>query len=226
MGDDIGYAHMSSFGGPANTPTFDQLAKQGLRFNNFHTTAVCAASRAALLTGRNAHSVGLGSVPESSVGFPGYNAVVPRSAATVFEILKQNGYGTAWIGKTHLTPMHEITAAGPFERWPVGMGAEYFYGFFGPGVSQWHPPLWENTTPIHPPETVAEGYHLETDMADKTIAWIQRQKTIHPEKPWMVYYAPNGHKAPIGVPTSSSKNTRASSTTAMTNSGSESWRDR
>ena len=200
MGDDIGYAHMSAFGGPANTPVFDRVAKQGLRFTNFHTTPVCAASRAALLTGRNGHSVGMGNVPETSTGFPGYNASIPRSAATVLEILKQNGYGTAWIGKTHLTPLHEITPAGPFDRWPTGMGAEYLYGFFGAGVSQWHPPLWENTTPVRAPKTPEEGYHLEADMADKTVAWIQRQKSIHPEKPWIAYYAPNGHKAPIGVP--------------------------
>ena len=200
MGDDIGYAHMSSFGGPANTPTFDRLAKQGLRFNNFHTTAVCSASRAALLTGRNAHSVGMGSTPEGSLPYPGYHAHIQRNAATVLETLRLNGYGTAWIGKTHLTPMHEITAAGPFDRWPSGMGAEYFYGFFGPGVSQWYPPLWENTMPIKAPKSPEEGYHLEADMADQTIAFIQRQKSMHPEKPWIAYYAPNGHKPPIGVP--------------------------
>ena len=200
MGDDIGYGHMSAFGGPANTPNFDRLAKQGLSFTNFHTTAVCSASRAALLTGRNAHAVGMGGVPETAVGFPGYNAVIPRSAATVFEILRQNGYGTAWIGKTHLTPLHEINSAGPFDRWPSGMGAEYFYGFFGAGVSQWYPPLWENTTPLRAPKTPEQGYHLEADMADKTVGWIQRQKSIHPEKPWMAYYAPNGHKPPVGVP--------------------------
>jgi len=200
MGDDIGYAHVSAFGGPANTPTFDRLAKGGLRFTNFHTTAVCSASRAALITGRNSHSVGMGSTPEGSLPYPGYHAHIQRNAATVLEILRLNGYGTAWIGKTHLTPMHEITAAGPFDRWPVGMGAEYFYGFFGPGVSQWYPPLWENTTPIKAPKTPAEGYHLEADMADQTIAFIQRQKSMHPEKPWIAYYAPNGHKPPIGVP--------------------------
>jgi len=200
MGDDIGYAHMSAFGGPANTPVFDRLAKQGLSFTNFHTTAVCSASRAALLTGRNAHSVGMGSTPEGSLAFPGYHASIPRSAATVLEILRQNGYGTAWVGKTHLTPMHEITAAGPFDRWPRGMGAEYFYGFFGPGVSQWYPPLWENTTPLRAAKTPYQGYHLEADMADKTIAFIQRQKSMHPEKPWIAYYAPNGHKPPVGVP--------------------------
>lgn len=200
MGDDIGYAHMSAFGGPANTPVFDRLSAQGLRFSNFHTTPVCSASRAALLTGRNAHSVGMGFVPEGAVGFPGYNATIQRSSATVFEILRQNGYGTAWIGKTHLTPLHETSSAGPFDRWPIGMGAEYFYGFFGAGVSQWYPPLWENTTPLRAQKTPEQGYHLEADMADRTIGWIERQKSIYPEKPWMVYYAPNGHKPPVGVP--------------------------
>jgi len=200
MGDDLGYGHMSAFGGPANTPTFDRLAKQGLSFTNFHTTAVCAASRAALLTGRNAHAVGMGGVPETAVGFPGYNSIIPRSAATVFELLRLNGYGTAWVGKTHLTPLHEISSAGPFDRWPTGMGAEYFYGFFGAGVSQWYPPLWENTTPLRAPKTPEQGYHLEADMADKTVGWIQRQKSIHPGKPWMAYYAPTAHKPPVGVP--------------------------
>ncbi|HEX8782977.1 MAG TPA: arylsulfatase, partial [Steroidobacteraceae bacterium] len=200
VGDDIGYAHMSAFGGPANTPTFDRLAQQGLRFTNFHTTAICSASRAALITGRNAHSVGMGATPEVAVGFPGYNATIPRSKATIFEILLQNGYATAWIGKTHVTPIEEITPAGPFEHWPLGLGAEYSYHFFGAGVSQWYPPVWENTTPVWPPKTPQEGYILEADMADKTIAWIELQKSIDPEKPWIVHYTPNGHKPPIGVP--------------------------
>ena len=200
MGDDIGYGHMSAFGGPANTPTFDRLAARGLIYSNFHTTAVCAASRAALLTGRNSHKVAMGGVPEISTGFPGYNGNIPRSAATVLEILRYNGYGTAWIGKTHLTPIHEITVAGPFDRWPRGMGTDYFYGFFGPGVSQWHPPLWENSTPLQAPATPEEGYHLESDMADKTVTWITRQKSIHPDRPWVAYYAPSCHKPPVGVP--------------------------
>lgn len=200
MGDDIGYGHMSSFGGPADTPVFDRLAQQGLRFTNFHTTPVCAASRAAILTGRNPHSVGMGAIPEASIGFPGYNAVIPRSAATMLEILRQNGYGTAVVGKYHNTPIDETTSAGPFDRWPIGMGAEYFYGLFGPGVSQWYPPLWENTTPVRAPKTPEEGYHLEADMADKTIGWIQRQRSIHPDKPWIAYYAPSAHKPPVGVP--------------------------
>lgn len=200
MGDDIGYASMSAFGGPANTPNFDAVAKAGLTYTNFHTTAVCAASRAALLTGRNAHNVGMGTVPETAVGFPGYTSIVPKSAGTVFEILKQNGWGTSWFGKTHLTPLYEISSAGPFDRWPNGMGAEYFYGFFGAGVSQWYPPLWENTTPMRADKTPEEGYHLENDMTNKAIGWIERQKSIHPDKPWFTYFAPNGHKPPVGVP--------------------------
>lgn len=161
MGDDIGFGHVSAFGGPAYTPIFDQLAEQGLIYTNFHTTAICAASRAALITGRNGHSVGMGVIPESSAGFPGYSTSIPRSASTIFETLRHNGYGTAWIGKTHLTPIHEITPVGPFDRWPNGMGAEYSYGFFGPGVSQWYPPIWENTTPIRPPKTPEQGYPLK-----------------------------------------------------------------
>ncbi|MFQ5546626.1 MAG: sulfatase-like hydrolase/transferase, partial [Acidiferrobacterales bacterium] len=200
MGDDIGFGHVSAFGGPANTPTLDRLAQQGLMYTNFHTTAICAASRAALLTGRNSHSVGMGVIPEAPAGFPGYSSFIPRSAATVLEILRHNGYSTAWIGKTHLTPIREITPAGPFDRWPNGLGAEYSYGFFGPGVSQWYPPVWENTTPVRPPKTPEQGYHLEADSADKTIDWIRRQESIHPDKPWIVYYAPSGHKPPIGVP--------------------------
>ncbi len=142
----------------------------------------------------------MGSVPETAVGFPGYTSIVPKSAGTVFEILKQNGWGTSWFGKTHLTPLYEISSAGPFDRWPNGMGAEYFYGFFGAGVSQWYPPLWENTTPMRADKTPEEGYHLENDMTNKAISWIERQKSIHPDKPWFTYFAPNGHKPPVGVP--------------------------
>ena len=199
MGDDIGFGHMGSFGGPAETPNFDTIASQGLRFNNFHMTPVCAASRAALITGRNAHSVGMGMVPEFAAGYPGYNASYPRSAADVLQILRLNGYGTAWIGKSDSTPIHEITTAGPFTRWPT-RGADYFYGFFGPGVSQWYPPLWENTRPVRPPKTPDEGYIFEEDMADKAIGFIQQNKTIHPDRPWVMYYAPAGHKPPIAAP--------------------------
>ncbi|MGI9284583.1 MAG: arylsulfatase [Pseudomonadales bacterium] len=199
MGDDIGFGHMGSFGGPAETPNFDRIAEQGLRFNNFHMTPVCAASRAALITGRNAHTVGMGMVPEFAAGFPGYNATYPQSTADVLQILRLNGYGTAWIGKSDSTPIHETTTAGPFTRWPT-RGADYFYGFFGPGVSQWYPPLWENTRPVRPPKTPEEGYIFEADMADKAIGFIQQNKTIHPDRPWVMYYAPAGHKPPIAAP--------------------------
>ena len=201
MGDDIGYAHMSAFGGPANTPTFDRLAKQGLRFTNFHTTAVCSASRAALLTGRNAHSVGMGSTPEGS--HRRSRDTTPASRAAPPPCSKSCGRtGTAPPGSARPTSP-PCTKSRPQDRSTGGrrgMGAEYFYGFFGPGVSQWYPPLWENTTPIRAPKTPEEGYHLEADMADQTVAFIQRQKSMHPEKPWIAYYAPNGHKPPIGVP--------------------------
>ena len=201
MGDDIGYGHMGAFGGPARYADVRPAGEAGAELHQLPHHGRCARRRVPLCSpGATPIPSAWACIPEASVGFPGYNAIIPRSAATVLEILRQNGYGTAWIGKTHLTPLHEITVAGPFDRWPSGMGAEYFYGFFGAGVSQWHPPLWENTTPMEAPKTPEEGYHLEADMADKTIAWIERQKSIHPEKPWIAYYAPNGHKPPVGVP--------------------------
>jgi arylsulfatase A-like enzyme len=199
LGDDIGFGHMSAFGGPANTPVFDRIAKSGLRYTDFHTTPVCAASRAALLTGRNGHSVGMGTLEETAAGFPGYNGISPPSAANVLEILRMNGYGTAWIGKADFTPINEITTAGPFDRWPT-RGAEYFYGFFGPGVSQWYPPLWRNHTPVRPPRSPEEGYIFDADMADEAIGFIRRLKSIHPDKPWILYYAPSSAKPPVAAP--------------------------
>ena len=129
-------ASQAPFGGPVNTPTLERLARQGLRYNHFHTNAVCAASRAALLTGRNAHSVGMGFTPETASGYPGYNAIIPKSAATVGEILRQNGYATAWFGKSHLTPVYEITPAGPFDRWPTSFGFDYYYGSSAPAPTE------------------------------------------------------------------------------------------
>ncbi len=190
---------MSAFGGPVNTPVFDRIAKSGLRFTDFHTHAICAASRAALLTGRNGHSVGFGCLPETAVGFSGYNTIHPPKAADVLEILRMNGYGTAWIGKSDFTPSWEVTMAGPFDHWPT-KGAEYFYGFFGPGVSQWYTPLWRNHTPVWPPKTPEEGYIFDDDMANEAIGWIDQQKSIHPDKPWILYYAPTSAKAPVAAP--------------------------
>ena len=202
MGDDVGFGQPSTFGGPVNTPTLDRLANEGLRYNYFHTNAVCAASRAALLTGRNAHSVGMGFTPEMASDHPSYNAIIPKSAATVGEILRQNGYATAWFGKSHLTPVYEITPVGPFDRWPTSFGFDYFYGFFGAGANSWYTPIWENTTPVRPAKTPDEGYHFEADMADKAIRWIQQQQTVYPEKPWFAYWAPAAHKPPVAAPKS------------------------
>ena len=228
MGDDIGYGHMSAFGGPANTPTFDRLAKQGLTLHQLphHGRVRGVARRVAHRAQRPCRRHGQPSRRRRS-GSRATTPVIPRSAATVLEILRQNGYGTAWIGKTHLTPMHEITSAGPFDRWPSGMGAEYFYGFFGPGVSQWYPPLWENTTPMQAPKTPEEGYHLEADMADKTIAWIQRQK-IDPSRQAVdrLLRPERAQAAGRRARASSSRSTGASSTTATTSSATASWRGR
>ena len=199
IGDDLGFGTPSAFGGPVNTPVFDRIAKQGLRYTDFHTTAVCAASRAAFLTGRNSHSVGYGSIPDVAAGFPGYNCMIPPSAAGVLEILRMNGYGTAWIGKADNTPLVEVSPAGPFDRWPT-KGAEYFYGFFGAGVTQYYTPLWRNHTPVRPPKTPEEGYFFDDDMANEAIGWIQRQKSIHPDKPWIMYYAPSSAKPPVAAP--------------------------
>ena len=199
LGDDLGFGMPSSFGGVVNTPVFDRIAKQGLRYTNFHTTAVCAASRAAFLTGRNSHAVGFGMVPDNAAGFPGYNAMIPPSAANVLEILRVNGYGTAWIGKADNTPVYEVTPSGPFDRWPT-KGAEYFYGFFGAGVTQYYTPLWRNHTPVRPPKTPEEGYIFDDDMANEAIAWIRRQKSTYPDKPWIMYYAPTSAKPPVAAP--------------------------
>ena len=199
FGDDIGFGTPSAFGGPVNTPVFDRIAQQGLRYNDFHTTAVCAASRAAFLTGRNSHSVGYGCIPDNAAGFPGYNCIIPPSAAGVLEILRMNGYGTAWIGKADNTPTVEVSPAGPFDRWPT-KGAEHFYGFFGAGVTQYYTPLWRNQTPVSPPKTPEEGYIFDDDMANEAIGWIQRQKSIYPDKPWILYYAPTSAKPPIAAP--------------------------
>ena len=140
MGDDVGFGQPATFGGPVETPTLGRLANEGLRYNHFHTSAVCAASRAALLTGRNAHSVGMGFTPETASDHPGYNAIIPKSAATIGEILRQNGYATAWFGKPHLTPVYEVTPVGPFDRWPTSFGFDYYYyyGFFGAGANSWY----------------------------------------------------------------------------------------
>lgn len=197
--DDVGFGQASTFGGPVDTPNLTRLAEKGLRYNQFHTTALCSPTRAALLTGRNHHSVGTGVVEELASGFPGYTTILPKSAATVAEVLRQNGYNTAAFGKWHNTPDYETSVAGPFDRWPTGLGFEYFYGFFGGDTNQWSPALVENTKRIAPP-TNNPDYHLTPDLVDHAISWIHSQQSIAPDKPFFTYLATGATHAPHHAP--------------------------
>ena len=197
--DDVGFGQTGTFGGPVPTPHLDKLASQGLRYNRFHTTAICSPTRAALLTGRNHHQVATGTITELSTGFPGYNSLWPRECASVAEVLKQNGYSTAAWGKWHNTPDWETSPLGPFEHWPTGLGFEYWYGFQGGETSQWEPQLFRNTTPVEPPKRPEQGYHLTEDLTDDAIAWIGRQKSIAPDKPFFIYFATGAAHAPLHV---------------------------
>ncbi|XHS00637.1 arylsulfatase [Sphingomonas sp. DBB INV C78] len=199
MTDDVGFGASSAFGGPIPTPTFDALAKQGLRYNQFNTTALCSPTRAALLTGRNPHNVGMGNVTNLPTGYDGYTSVIPKSAATTAEVLKQNGYNTAMFGKSHLTPEWEMSQAGPFDRWPNGLGFEYFYGFLSADASMWSPNLVENSRPVEPPHN-DPSYHFDRDMADHAIRWIEEQHALAPDKPFFVYYAPGTAHTPHHAP--------------------------
>ena len=198
--DDVGFGASSTFGGPCRTPATERLAASGLKLTRFHTTALCAPSRAALLAGRNHHSVGMGSVPDLATSAPGNNSVRPKTAAPLAEILKLNGYSTAQFGKCHEVPMWQTSPAGPFDLWPTGSGFEYFYGFIGGGTNQWYPALYEGTTPVDPPRRPENGYHLTEDLADRAIAWIRQQKSLMPGKPFFVYFAPGATHAPHHVP--------------------------
>jgi arylsulfatase A-like enzyme len=196
--DDVGFGAASTFGGPIETPTLDRLAGAGLRYNRFHTTAICSPTRAALLTGRNPHAVGVGAVMNSASKYQGYRGVIPATAATLAEILRQNGYSTGAFGKWHLTPDWEASPAGPFERWPTGMGFEKFYGFLGGETHQFEPTLFEGTRPIRRPARA--DYHLSEDLADQAVAWMQLQHAVTPERPFLVYFAPGATHAPIHAP--------------------------
>lgn len=161
--DDVGFGASSTFGGPIPTPTFDRLAKSGLRYNQFHTTAFCSPTRAALTTGRNHHHVSTGVIMEAGIAYPGYNTLVRRSCGSIGQVLKYNGYNTAWFGKNHIVPDWQSSQAGPFDLWPVGLGFEYFYGFVGGDTNQWAPALMENTRPIEPPAD-DPNYNFDVDM--------------------------------------------------------------
>lgn len=193
--DDVGFGTYSGFGGPVPTPTFDALAAHGLRYNRFHTTALCSPTRAALLTGRNHHSVGTGVITELADGYPGYNSIIPKSAATIAEVLRQNGYSTAQLGKNHNIPDWENTPAGPFDRWPNGLGFDYFYGFNSGETNQWAPALTENRNPVEPPAADTD-YLLDRDLADHALSWLKMQNTQAPTKPFFLYYAPSSGHAP------------------------------
>jgi len=197
--DDVGFGSSSTFGGPIPTPTLDALAKSGLRYTQFHTTAMCSPTRAALLTGRNHHEVGSGHVTESANAYDGYTSIMPRSAATIAEILKDNGYSTAAIGKWHNTPDWETSQAGPFDHWPTDMGFQYFYGFQGGGTNQFAPHLYQGTVPVQP-ALDDPTYILERDLADRAIAWIREQKSVRPTKPFFLYYATAAAHAPHQAP--------------------------
>lgn len=199
MTDDVGFGSTSTFGGIVPTPTFDKLAAEGLRYNRFHTTALCSPTRASLLTGRYPHNVGMGLTTNWPTGYDGYNTAIPKSAATIAEILKKNGYNTAMFGKGHITPEWEMSRAGPFDRWPVGLGFEYFYGFLGADTSMFAPRIVENTTFVNPPVD-DPAYHFDQDMANKAIFWIERQHATAPQKPFFAYYAPGTAHAPNHAP--------------------------
>lgn len=193
--DDVGFGATTTFGGPCATPTFDKLAANGLKYNQFHTTALCSPTRAALITGRNHHSVHTAGIMEIGTGFPGYDTVMQKDTATVAEVLKQNGYGTAWFGKNHNVPDWQSSQAGPFDLWPTGLGFDHFYGFIGGDTSQWRPAVTEGTKPIDP-YLGKPDYNFDYDMADKAIEWIGMQKAIAPNKPFFCYYAPGATHAP------------------------------
>jgi arylsulfatase A-like enzyme len=198
--DDAGFGSASAFGGPCETPHAERLATGGLKFNRFHTTALCAPTRQALLTGRNHHSVGMGSITEVATSAPGNSSVRPNTAAPLAETLKLNGYSTAQFGKCHEVPVFETSPMGPFNQWPTGSGFEHFYGFIGGETNQWYPALYEGTKPVEPPKTPEEGYHLTEDMTDHAIAWTRSQKSLTPDKPFFIYYAPGATHAPHHVP--------------------------
>ncbi len=198
--DDVGYGMCSTFGGPVETPNIDRLAAGGLTYTRFHTTALCSPTRAALLAGRNHHSCGTGVIIEMGTGYPGYTGIIPRSCALIPKMLGDNGYTTAMFGKWHNTPEPDISPAGPFDRWPTGLGFDYFYGFNQGEAHQFYPTLYRNTKPVSPPKTPEEGYHFTIDMTDETIAWIGNTRGADRNKPWFAYYSTGAAHAPHHVP--------------------------
>ena len=192
--DDVGFGVPDTFGGFAHTPTLSRLAKDGISYNRFHTTAICSPTRASLLTGRNHHRIGNGTIAERALDWDGFSGVMPKSSATVSEVLRAYGYKTSAFGKWHNTPANQTTASGPFDKWPTGYGFDYFYGFLAGETSQYEPRLIENTNPIEPPHD--PKYHLTEDMADKAITWMRKQRAFAPDKPFLMYWAPGAAHGP------------------------------
>jgi arylsulfatase A-like enzyme len=198
--DDVGYAQFGCYGSDIATPTFDRLAANGLRYSNFHTTALCSPTRAALLTGRNHHSNGMGRVVEIATGFPGYDATVPKDSGFLSEILLRNGYATFAVGKWHLAPAGEMAMGGPKDKWPLGRGFERFYGFMGGETDQFHPDLVYDNHQIDPRRTPAEGYHLTEDLVDQATLFMKDLRAVAPEKPFFLWFAPGACHAPHHAP--------------------------
>ena len=198
MPDDVGFGASTAFGGPIPTPALDRVANAGIRYNQFHTTALCSPTRAALITGRNHHSDATGVIMEVGTGFPGYNSLMPKSSGTIAQVLKANGYNTAWYGKNHNVPDWHSSQVGPFDLWPTGLGFEQFFGFIGGDTSQFTPAIFDGTRPVEPPDD--EDYHLDQDMADRAITYIREQNALAPDKPFFIYYAPGTAHAPHHAP--------------------------
>ncbi len=199
--DDLGFGASSAFGGPCAAPIAERLAADGLKYTRFHTAALCAPTRAALLSGRNHHAVGMGTITELATSAPGYTSIRPNTAAPLAQILKLNGYSTAYFGKCHEIPVWETSPMGPFDSWPTGgAGFEHFYGFLGGETNQYAPALYDGTTPIEPLKSPEEGYHLTEDMTDRAISWIRQQKALMSDKPFFAYFAPGATHAPHHVP--------------------------
>ena len=199
MLDDAGFGQPSTFGGEIETPTLSRLAEEGISYNAFHTVAMCSPTRAALMTGRNHNRVGFGQIAELANDWDGYTGIIPKSSATIAEVLGHYGYASAAFGKDHNTPVDQL-ANGPYDRMPTGRGFDYFYGFIAGETSQWEPTLWENTTPIDPPHVENhEDYHLTEDMADKAITWMRRHLAMNPDRPFLMWWTPGAVHGPHHV---------------------------
>ncbi len=217
--DDVGFGMCSTFGGPVPTPHLDKLANGGLRYTRFHTTALCSPTRGALLAGRNHHSIGTGVITECGTGYPGYTGIIPKSTSLVSQMLRDNGYATSMFGKWHNTPEMDISPAGPFERWPTGLGFDYFYGFNQGETNQYYPTLYRNTVPVAQPKSPEQGYHFTEDITDEAIAWTRNVRAADRDKPWFCYFSTGAVHAPHQAPEDWRKSTGASLHTAGTNSG-------